>query len=419
MSTTLMHIRRGIVVCVIAVTPLLSQRAAAQEQTLYSFSGGTDGRVPNSLVLGADGNLYGTAAGGGAYNAGVVFRLTPVSGGGWTFSVIHDFTAGHDGAGPQALIFGPDGNLYGTAYDGGNVNCPSGCGTVFKMTPTSGSWQLSVIHTFKGRLDGHFPTGLTFDAAGNLYGTTFNGGTSDVGVVYQLVPTASGPWTENLLYTFTGGHDGEWPSNRLAIDGAGNVYGTTLGGGVSTHFGFGTAFKIAPVNGGGWQYTMILAFQGSEGRGPGAYPDFGVITDGAGNLYGTTGGGDGDAGDVFRLEPPIVGTAWRASVLHFFNGGVQGGVPNAVVLDASGALWGIANGGGNTACKSGCGTIFSLQPAASGAWPFTLLYSFTGASDGNYPNSLISDAAGNLYGTTGGVLVTGTGGVVFELPAAQ
>jgi uncharacterized repeat protein (TIGR03803 family) len=413
MRKILTHLGPALAVVVSALL-LLAPLAGAQEATLYSFSGGVDGANPNAVILGADGNIYGTAAGGGASNLGVVFELTPVSGGGWTSSVIHDFTGGVDGAAPNALIFGADGNLYGTAMNGGNVNCPAGCGTVFKMTLVSGNWQLSVIHTFKGRLDGHYPSGVTFDATGNLYGTTLYGGTSNAGVVYQLAPTASGPWTETLLYTFTGGHDGEWPSPRLTLDAAGNVYGTTWGGGISTRFGFGTAFKIAPVSGGGWQYTMIEAFQGSEGRGPGAYPDFGVISDGAGNLYGTTEGGDGDSGDVFRLKPNPLGGLWLYNVPHFFLGGAQGAMPNAVVLDASGNLFGIAMNGGNTACQSGCGTIFSLQSEVAGPWPFTLLYSFTGDSDGSYPNSLIEDAAGNLYGTASG----GGGGVVFELPAA-
>ncbi len=415
MNKTFTRMGLALAAVIVTLSLLAPLGARAQEQTLYAFTGGTDGANPNAVILGADGNLYGTASGGGASNLGVVFELTPVSGGGWTSSVIHNFTGAADGAAPNALIFGADGNLYGTAYNGGNVNCPSGCGTVFKMVPVSGSWQLSVIHTFKGRSDGHFPIGLTFDAAGNLYGTTHNGGLSNGGVVYRLLPAASGPWTENLLYTFTGGLDGDLPNSRLAVDAVGNVYGTTPGGGVSTHFGYGTAFKIAPVNGGGWQWTMIEAFIGNLGRGPGSYPDFGLILDGAGNVYGTT-SGNGDSGEVIRLKPNPLGGRWQFNQLHYFLGGAQGAIPFGVVLDASDNLSGIAINGGNTACKSGCGTIFSLQSADSGAWPFTLLYSFTGGNDGSYPNSLIEDTAGNLYGTASGG--SGGGGVVFELPAA-
>ena len=116
------------------------------------------------------------------------------------------------------------------------------------------------------------------------------------------------------------------------------------------------------------------------------------------------------------MKPNLLNGQLPFSVLHFFQGGVEGSSPYAAVLDTAGDLFGIAINGGNTACKSGCGTIFSLQSVASGAWPFTLLYSFTGGNDGSYPNSLIEDTAGNLYGTASGG--SGGGGVVFELPAA-
>jgi uncharacterized repeat protein (TIGR03803 family) len=402
----------GLTASTIALLLFLALGVHAQVQTLYSFSVESSGIGPNSLVLGADGNLYGTTSAGGAHDAGTVFQLTPVSGGGGTESVLHSFASVTDGAFPNALIFGADGNLYGTAYNGGNANCPSGCGTVFKLVPGSG--QFSVIHTFKGRLDGHFPTGLVFDATGNLYGTTFEGGTSDAGVVYQLIPVASGPWTENVLYTFTGGKDGTWPNPRLTLDSAGDVYGTTQIGGVAPD-GYGTAFKLSQTSG-VWKRSQIAYFIGGGAQGFGTYPDFGLISGGSGNVYGTTsGGGGGDSGNVFRLEPSPLGGRWQLSVLHFFLGGPQGSVPNTLVRDSAGNLFGTAISGGNTNCAVGCGTIFSLQPASSGAWPFTLLYTFTGGSDGKNPNSLISDATGNLYGTAdGGSLGSG---VVSELPA--
>ena len=385
----------------------------AQEQTLYSFSTVANGSGPNSLVLGSDGNLYGTASAGGAHDLGVVFRLSPASGGGWSESVVYSFTGGADGGKPNSVIFGADNNLYGTAYNGGNSNCPSGCGTVFHLVPATGAF--SVIHAFKGRSDGHFPIGSTFDATGNLFGTTFQGGTSDAGVVYQLAPATSGPWTENVLYTFTGGKDGTWPNPRLTLDAAGNVYGTTQIGGVAPD-GYGSAFKLSLVSG-VWKRTQIAYFVGGGAQGFGTYPDFGLISDSDGNVYGTTsGGGGGDSGNVFRLEPSSLGGRWQFGVLHFFMGGPQGSVPNTLVRDSvSGNLFATTLTGGSTNCQVGCGTIFSLQPATSGPWPFTLLYSFTGGSDGANPNSMISDSAGNLYGTASG----GSSGigVVFELPA--
>jgi uncharacterized repeat protein (TIGR03803 family) len=398
---------------VIALSLLAPLVARAQEQTLYSFSAISNGSEPNSLVLGADGNLYGTAASGGAHDVGVVFQLTPVTGGGWTESVLYSFTGGSDGKNPGTLIFGADGNLYGTAYNGGNANCPAGCGTVFQLIPGSGTF--SVIHTFQGRTDGHFPRGLVFDAAGNLYGTTFQGGTSNAGLVYQLVPTTSGPWTENLLYTFMGGKDGTWPNPRLTLDSAGNVYGSTQIGGVAPN-GYGTAFKLSLISG-AWKRMQIAYFIGGGAQGFGTYPNFGLIADGAGNVYGTTsGGGGGDSGNVFRLEPSPLGGRWQLNVLHFFLGGPQGSVPNALVRDSADNLFGTAFTGGSTNCPVGCGTIFRLQPASSGPWSFTSLYSFTGENDGANPNSLISDAAGNLYGTTAGGGSSGLG-AVFELPA--
>src|SRR5258708_29634423 len=203
MNKTFTRMGLALAAVIVTLSLLAPLGARAQEQTLYAFTGGKDGANPNAVILGADGNLYGTASGGGASNLGVVFELTPVSGGGWTSSVIHNFTGAADGAAPNALIFGADGNLYGTAYNGGNVNCPSGCGTVFKMVPVSGSWQLSVIHTFKGRSDGHFPIGLTFDAAGNLYGTTHNGGLATGGGVSRPSPSAPRPWTVKLAYSLS------------------------------------------------------------------------------------------------------------------------------------------------------------------------------------------------------------------------
>ena len=339
--------------------------------------------------------------------------MTP-NGSGWSESVLYSFTGGRDGSFPNALTFGADGNLYGTAQNGGNVNCPSGCGTVFQLKAISSGWELNVVHTFRGRVDGHDPVGVNFDSAGNIYGTTLYGGPSDQGVAYELTPTSGGAWNETVLYSFTGGRDGGYPNPQLVIDASGDVFGTTPYGGVAPGLrGFGSAFELSPSSS-GTRYAMIAAFIGNGANLPGAYPFFGLISDGAGTLYGTTTGGDGDFGNVYRMEPNPLGGRWYFKVLHFFSTNTNGSYPSFLIRDSSGNLYGAAPTGGTGKCPSGCGTLFAEQPI-SNSWQFSLLYTFTGQNDGNGPSSLILDSEGNLYGTTLGS--TSAAAIVFELPA--
>jgi uncharacterized repeat protein (TIGR03803 family) len=239
----------------------VEQFSSWTEIVLYEFAGGsTDGKNPiASLVFDGSGNLYGTTKNGGIVlsqqcgaGCGTVFELSPSSGG-WTEHVLYFFGGtSHDGQNPWAnVIFDSAGNLYGTTITGGKVtenDCGTGCGTVFKLSPSGSGWSETVLLSFSGT-DGSTPLApVVFDAAGNLYGTSqgFTGGTW--GSVYKLSPASGNTWNETVLHTFptysTGDTDGYFPSTGLILDSSGNLYGTTPGGG-ETSLG-GTVFEIVP-----------------------------------------------------------------------------------------------------------------------------------------------------------------------------
>jgi uncharacterized repeat protein (TIGR03803 family) len=206
-----------------------------------------DGVNPQApVVFDAAGNLYGTTTYGGNYvctlGCGTVFKLTPTPKGLWKETLLHQFS-GKDGSVPVAgLVADPHGNLYGSASQGGGSECLPGCGVIFKLHPVGGGWKMTVIHLFKGT-DGDNPSGaMAFDSAGNLYGTAGSGSSSNGGVVFKLTPGALGKWNYTILHTFSNGQDGILP-NGLIVDKAGNLYGTTLGGGT---FGQGTVFEVTP-----------------------------------------------------------------------------------------------------------------------------------------------------------------------------
>jgi uncharacterized repeat protein (TIGR03803 family) len=221
------------------------------ESVLHSFTGGADGVGPIAgLIQDAAGNFYGTAAGGGAastcnlsYGCGVVFNLSPTG----AERILYSFTGGADGASPEAgLIRDAAGNLYGTTIAGGTTtSCRQthGCGVVFKLVPSNSGYELKVLYTFHGSSDGANPyAGLVRDAAGNLYGTTSGGGADRLGAVFELIRCGSG-YDFRLLHSFTGGADGSTPYAGLTQDAAGNLYGTTYYGGT---FGKGVVFRLTP-----------------------------------------------------------------------------------------------------------------------------------------------------------------------------
>ncbi|MGA3054009.1 MAG: choice-of-anchor tandem repeat GloVer-containing protein [Candidatus Korobacteraceae bacterium] len=402
--------------------------AVGQEKVLHSFNnnGGGEGIRPLAgLVLDAAGNLYGTTYEGGlyvgscgSYGCGTVFELTPTAGGGWTEQVLYyGFNNGGTGAYPGAgLIFDAAGNLYSTTSGGGYYYYPDG--TVFELTPTvGGGWTEQVLHNFGNGTDGNVPyAGLIFDNAGNLYGTTAGGGTHNAGTVFKLTPTEGG-WTEQVLHNFND-TDGANPEAGLIFDAAGNLYGTTWFGGT---YGNGTVFELTPMAGGGWTENVLHNF-GNGTDGAGAFA--GLIFDAAGNLYGATYAGGtyssgycpAGCGTVFELTP-TEGGGWTEQVLHNFGNGADGSVPYAsLIFDAAGNLYGTTWAGGTYSsgyCPAGCGTVFELSPRQGGGWTENV-YSFNGMDGAGPQAGLILDAAGNLYGTTyaGGTYGWGT---VFEL----
>ena len=390
---------------VLVMTPSAEAHAEATFTLIHSFRDSPDGSEPYAgLIRDGAGNFYGTTEDGGFSSWGTVFKLDATG----RETVLYNFTSGSDGSQPHgALVRDADGNLYGTTSQGGGSGCApyNGCGTVFKLDPTGTE---TVLYRFTGGADGEFPSGsLVRDPAGNLYGTTIDGGSSDFGTVFKLDTTG----TKTVLHSFTGYPDGNWPWAGLVRDAAGNFYGTTTSGGTGcATYGCGTVFKLDP-NG---VETVLYSFAGGvdDGRSPQAE----LIRDAAGNLYGTTYAGGGGVcpngcGTVFKLD--MAGTE---TVLHRFRKNPDARSPAAgLIRDAAGNLYGTTYyGGGGHSCSDGCGTVFQLDPSGTA----TLLYSFTGRTDGKFPYAgLVRDSAGNLYGTTtyGGYGGNPGHGTVFKL----
>lgn len=351
-------------------------RAQATETVLYDFPTlGANG----GLISDQEGNLYGTTS-GLSFDFGTVFELQHFPDGTWGNKLLYQFTGTTDGAYPHSrLIFDSAGNLYGTTAAGGTNFClyidtALSCGIVFELMPTpTGEWTEKVLYNFAGftagGMDGANPSaGVIFDSAGDLFGTTAFGGLFH-GTVFELVPNSDGTWTEKVLYSFNGGADGNGPAGGLVLDGAGNLYGTTDVGGNN---GNGTIFELSPGPGDTWTFHLLYAFCSQVGCSDGGRPS-GVILDSRDNLYGTT--------------------------------SLGGIVPCSRVV--------------------GCGTAYKLSREVNGVRTFDVLHSFCSlatCADGAVPSSsLIFDNSGNLYGTTigGGTSNIGGGsanaGTVFEL----
>jgi uncharacterized repeat protein (TIGR03803 family) len=376
---------------------ILTVVSTAHAQTLSVLHTFNHVQPDAGVTLDAAGNLYGTTNYGSG--AGVVYKLAH-KGSGWVFSPLYSFRGHNDGAGPMGgVTLGRDGNLYGTTFGGGQFDA----GTVYKLSPPPTfcrsvlcPWTETLLYQFTGGADGDEPVaGVTFDAAGNLYGTTEAGGTNNYGVVFKLTPSSSG-WTESVLYRFAGSPDGQYPSSALIFDDNGNLYGTTFAGGERRA---GTVYQLRP-SGSGWTEQVIYGFQSStDGEAPS-----GIVRDPEGNLYGTAPvGGPGNEGTIFELMPSDGN--WTFSVLYSPMPGGSGSQPVGMLArSSSGTLYGTFFYGGifESCGGEGCGSVFQLSPSAGG-WVYTSLYEFTGGDDGGEPNGgLILDSAGNLYGTTSG-----------------
>jgi uncharacterized repeat protein (TIGR03803 family) len=411
-------------------------------KSLHRFTPGKDGEFPTAgLVFDQDGNLYGTTALGGAnQSGGVVFELAPKAGGGWTETVLYSFCSlanCTDGKYPNSLLFDSAGNLYGSTFFGGSDKgyfCYDGCGVVFKLAPShDGPWTETVLYTFcseGGNCNQTNPAGgLTFDKAGNLYGTADGGGSSgNGGVVFKLTPNSDGNWKESVLYTFCSQSnctDGLDPQSGVIFDAAGNIYGTTAAGGDANcntdgaQLGCGLVFRLEPHADDNWTENVLHRFNHANGY----IPVSSLALDAAGNLYGVTAYGGGSpcffgqgCGVVYRLMANADGS-WTETLLHRFTGRGDGRLPvGGLTLDSSGDLYGTASQGGilNLCSGVGCGVIFKLAPNSKGGWSDTVLHPFFDHPGASPAFTLIFGTAGKLYGTTTGD-PNATFGSMFEI----
>jgi uncharacterized repeat protein (TIGR03803 family) len=433
-----------LIVCAILICAATC--ATAQFSTLYRFGQSpNDGVGPQGgLIADAAGNLYGTASGGGLLGGGTVFELSPpASSGPWTETILYNFSSsGSGGVAPESsLVFDTAGNLYGTTANGGGAN-----GTVFQLVSPGSSgaaWTYNVLYTFQGgNNDGEVPfSGLIFDSAGNLYGTTFYGGPCNNGSVFELSPPAApgGAWIESVLHFFRfscngrTGPDGAGPYGPLAlIDKA--LYGTTWSGGGTTDSGI--VFKLSPPIAGNttWREQSLYTFTG----GPdGGHPSAGLAHASflRNNLYGTTQYGGNESpcsngipgcGVVFELSPPSIGGgAWTETVIYSFVNGSDGSLPSSpVIFGVSGDLYSTTSVGGGGTCDyisdAGCGAVFKLKPSGSGGpWVETTLHSFTGNTSGDQGadvSGLVFGRSQKLCGTTGVNNVGGFGTIFSVVP---
>jgi uncharacterized repeat protein (TIGR03803 family) len=416
----LLSAKHGVVIAIVLLGCCFSHLSFGQatdrqatETVLWNFGQNGDGADPyGRLIFDASGNIFGTTAVGGTNclsngGCGTVFELSPSSSG-WTETVLYDFCSAtfcSDGSQPFAgLVFDKQGNLYGTTYEGGSI----GAGTVFELSPPmsqGGQWTETVLWSFgTTKTDGEYPYlgALNWDTAGNLYGTTELGGGNGQGTVYELSPSSSGAWTETIIHNFDG-QNGASPASGVAIDSAGNLYGTTVEGGSA---GLGLVYRLSPSPTGKWKEIVIYTFKGQNGASP-VSP---ISVDASGNLFGTfsTGGRGscefGACGGVFKLTPRTGGGVSESS--FFFNGQAGGNPYTGVLLDdQTGTVFGTTLAGND---------VYAIRGTKE-----TVLYTFCSlpnCADGLHPyGGLLSSRSGKLYGVTSAGGIYENSGVVYSL----
>jgi uncharacterized repeat protein (TIGR03803 family) len=425
---------------------------AASFQTLYQFSGATDGSAPTGrLVPGPSGSFFGVTQAGGASGNGTVFRLdrTLSRSGPWRLTTLYSFTGGSDAATPNNLTADMAGNLYGTSSAGGgssvctNNGAVIGCGTVFELSPApGGGWRERVLYPFQGTTDGQAPEGVSLDLAGNLYGFGFIGGTGvchfenipfGCGTAFKLSRVQGGGWNFAVIYDFKNDADSDGAFGPPLIDWQGALYGETEGGGPTAPpdcapaTGCGEVFRLMPNPNGTWTKEMLWAFSGPDGNN-GANA---LAGDWAGNIYGMTNeGGSFDAcppnpitglpggcGVAFQLSPPTNGASgWTYHTIWNFTLGSDSGFPfNASITLANGRLFATSSGPFPLANSYGAVVEF-LPPLGRGAWQEKTLFTFSNdpLNEGQSESTLFWQGQ-QLYGTTAGYGTTGSFGTVFSI----
>lgn len=416
----------------IALTFATPNLASAQTYSvIHTFNKDPGANPLGGVTIDPMGNLDGTtfAGGGGTCQwtgglatttgCGSAFQLKPNG----LFTTLFQFAGGNDAAGPAAGLVYSGGTLYGTSTAGGTDNCTfdgvNGCGTVFSLLPPvspprsiqENHWIETILYRFMGTPDAAAPNYIVVDSHGNIFGCAYSGGAFGAGAVFKLTHSFSG-WTEQVVYSFTGGTDGSTCVGVLAIDSLGNLYGTASSGG---QYGYGAVFELSP-SGSGYTETVLYSF-GAPGAN-GVYPSTGLIFDRSGNLYGATqyfqaGGGGPFRAVVFELSPS--NGSWTYQEIYDLPGAGSGDGPEAPLsIDTAGNLYGSTSGG---ACDNhgdmDCGTVFKLA-LSNGSWQYTLEHQFVGGSDGALPIGIVSfDANGNLFGTCvwGGNIECGNNGL--------
>jgi len=394
-----------------ALTTAWTQAAQAQTFTvLHTFTGGPDGGRPfDGVIVDPSGNLYGATYAGGysggscatvPTGCGTIFKLTNRHPG-WVFQPLYSFKGPPDGNYPAGVVIGPDGTLYGATYGGGIVNQGScvlgvnGCGTVFRVRPpatfcatASCPWSETVLYSFTGEngdAGGPYNGDLIFDKTGSIFGTTEWGGANEWGAAYKLTPSQGG-WTESVIYSFDASGPQGWgvPQTGLLMDQSGNLYGTTVWG---NSYADGVLYQLTPSQS-GYTGSVVHAFTCDAN---GCLPQA-LTWDPSGNILAATGGaGLYNGGTVFKL---LAAHGWSLETMFQFT--PQQATGNRLTMDPQGNLYGTAPDGG----AHGLGSVFKLTPADNG-YIYTDLYDFKGGADGAYPYGPVAlDADGNLYGTT-------------------